>query len=236
MKKDCLMTHTISTNTLNNARNFSHNSVQGHHHSILAVERYADKNSLRWSMSTGCLMDGNSLAARYAAGSVLKKVINGIGMCIGDVNTLYISDLHLPYHHRDAFDFLFALNEYYKFDQVFNVGDLYDHHTGNYHETEPDALSPEKEYEEAKKYAHELQDIFPDMIISTGNHDNIPKRKMKTVGLPYSMVGDYNKLYDTEDGWEFVDSHWHSTYGAYPITVPMVLNKRSRWDKVIPKL
>ena len=106
--KDTTMTHAISTNTLNNAAKLSHNSIQGHYHSKFGIERYADSHMLRWSMTVGCLMDTNSPAARYGAG-VLSRPINGSGMLLGSRgNTLVISDMHMPYHHRDSLDFLWA--------------------------------------------------------------------------------------------------------------------------------
>jgi hypothetical protein len=237
MSKDTLLVHSISTNTLNNAAKFSHNSMQGHHHSSFGVERYADHNQLRWSMTVGCLLDPDSPAARYGSQAVLKRPILGCGMVLGERgNTLVISDLHFPYHHQDALDFLWALHCHYEFVQILNVGDLYDHHRGSYHESEVDALSEEEEYYEAQKYAHELQAMFPDMLIACGNHDAIPQRKLKTVGLPTSMVADYNKLYGTEDTWVWSNTHWVDSLGGYPVTHPMVLNKKGRWDKNIMRI
>jgi len=236
-KEDTLMVHTLSTNTLNNATRFSHNSIQGHHHSVFGVERYADKGLLRWSMTVGCLLDPESPAARYSQRNVLKRPILGVGLLLGERgNTLVISDMHLPYHHRDAMDFMSTLDNYYDFDRVLNVGDLYDHHRGSYHESEVDALSEEEEFFAAKKAAHELQNIFPQMVITEGNHDCIPQRKAKTLGLSHLMVKDYNQMYDTDDTWEWEKEYWFDSWGTFPITHPMVLNKRGRWDKCILKL
>jgi len=231
---DALMVHSISTNTLNNATKLSYNSVQGHHHSIMGVERFADEGRLTWSMSVGCLLDPNSPAARYGAGAVIKRPVLGTGMILGDRgNTLIISDLHLPYQHCDAFDFLEALDNRYKFDQVLNVGDLYDHHRGSYHESESDAMGEEEEYRKAMECAHDLQSLFPKMVITCGNHDKIPQRKLKTAGLPTALLSDYNRMYGTDDSWIWKEKHWFDSKGGFPITHPMVLNKRGRWDKRI---
>lgn len=231
MKNDSLLVHSISGNTLSNATRFSHNSVQGHHHSLFGVERFADKGLLRWSMTVGCLLDPDSPAAVYIQRAVLKRPILGAGMILGERgNTLIISDLHLPYQHRDALDFLYALDCKWNFTQVLNVGDLYDHHRGSYHESEPSALSEEHEYRAAKKAASNMQSIFPEMVITEGNHDHIPQRKLRTIGLPMSMLSNYNQMYDTDDGWVWKKEHWFSSLGGFPVTHPMVLNKRGRWD------
>jgi len=228
------MVHSLSSNTLNNATKFSHHSIQGHHHSIQGVERFADKGMLRWSMSTGCLLDPNSPAARYASRAVLKRPILGCGLLLSQKgSTLVISDLHLPYQHPDAFDFLSALDEQYGFQRVLNVGDIFDHHRSSYHESETDAYGEDEEFRRAQSGAWELQERFPRMVITRGNHDDIPVRKAKTVGLPTSMLHDTNKIYELDDGWKWENQHWFDTWGAYPIVVPMVLNKRGRWDKGI---
>jgi len=201
---------------------------------LLGVERYADKGMLRWSMTVGCLLDPHSPAARYMQRAVLRRPILGIGALFSERgNTLVISDMHLPYQHRDSFDFLYAMKQKYDFKQVLNVGDLYDHHRGSYHEAEPDALGEEEEYRAAWEAAHTLQEIFPSMVITEGNHDAIPQRKLKSVGLPTSILADYNKMYDTANTWEWKKEHWFDSLGGFPVTLPMVLNKRGRWDKVI---
>ena len=231
MNNDTLMCHSLSANTLSNATRFSHNSIQGHHHSKFGVEYYADKVKLRWSMSTGCLVDPNGIAAKYAAGAVHTRSILGSGLLLSDEgDTLVISDMHLPYQHEAAFDFLDSLNNYYDFKYILNVGDLYDHHAGSYHESEPGAYSPEEEFMWAAHYAAMLQGIFPKMVITTGNHDAIPQRKLKSCGLPSSMLSDYNAMYTTDEGWEFKDEHWFDSKGAFPAVVPMRLNKRGKWD------
>lgn len=236
MKNDTLMAHSISSNTLLNATRFSHNSVQGHHHSIQGVERFADKGVTRWSMTVGCLIDPDSPASRYNQRAVLKRPILGCGMILGEKgNTLIISDMHLPYHHKDSLDFLHALDVQYRFVQVLNVGDLYDHHRGSYHESEPDAYGEEEEYSIARRCAHDLQSIFPDMVITEGNHDSIPQRKLRTVGLPTSVLSDYNQMYGTAPTWVWKKEHWFSALSGFPVVHPMILNRRDRWDKVIMK-
>jgi|TARA_R110000822_G_scaffold105136_3_gene232555 hypothetical protein len=237
MAKDTLLIHSLSANTLSNATKFSHHSIQGHHHGTQGVERFADKGKLRWSMSVGCLLDPHSPAARYGSKNVFKRPILGCGMLIGPKgNTLLVPDLHLPYQHPEAFDFLAALHEYYQFKRILNVGDVFDHHRPSFHESETDALNPEDEFYMAKADASYLQEMFPEMIITIGNHDAIPVRQAKTIGLPMAMLCDTNKIYDLKATWKWVDQLWFDSWGSYPITVPMVLTKRGAWDGRILEL
>jgi len=234
MAADTLMVHSLSSNTLNNATKFSHHSIQGHHHSIQGIERFADKGKLRWSMSTGCLVDPDSPSARYGSKMVLKRPILGCGMLLSKRgNTLVIPDLHLPYHHRDAYVFLRALDARYQFKRVLCVGDIFDHHRPSYHESETDALNAEDEYMAARDAAHELQDMFPRMTITVSNHDAIPVRQAKTVGLPIQMLHDTNKIYGLHSSWQWVEQYWFDSWGSYPIVLPMVLRTNGRWDRSI---
>jgi hypothetical protein len=162
--------------------------------------------------------------------AVLKRPVLGCGVIVGNKgNFLVISDLHIPYHHPKAFDFLYKVYRAYKCQYVLNVGDIVDNHSGSYHESEPDAYGPEEEYELAKRYMQDLQDMFPVMTITPGNHCLIPQRKAKTVGLPSSMLSDFNRIYDLDDGWEWVDVFKFDSGKGVPHLIPMRLNKRG-WD------
>ena len=148
-------------------------------------------------------------------------------------NTLVIPDLHLPYQHPNAFDFLQSLHDYYCFQRVLCVGDIFDHHRPSYHESELDALNAEDEFERAMEDAQRLQEMFPTMHITLGNHDDLPVRQAKTVGIPLQMLSDINRIYGLSKGWVWLDQYWFDSWGSYPIVVPMVLNRRGAWDKAI---
>jgi hypothetical protein len=227
---DTLMVHSVGANPQTNAARYGHNSIQGHHHSVFGIAYNADMNNLRWHMSVGCLLDQNSPAARYGTMAVLKRPVLGCGVIIGDDgNFLVISDLHIPYHHPASFDFLEKVHYEYSCDFVLNVGDVVDNHSGSYHESEPDAMGAEEEYEATKVAIQDLQDLFPVMTITKGNHCMIPQRKAKSAGLPATMVGDFNQLYDLNDGWDWVDTHKFNSGNGRPSLVPMRLTKKG-WD------
>ena len=221
------MFHAWSASFIQNAKK-AHNSIQGHYHSKAAIVYYGDGSLLRWHMTVGCLINHKAPVFRYAKGD---KPIISCGVILSELgNFLIISDLHVPYHHEDAFEFLQSVKEAYDCEHILNVGDLVDHHAGSYHENEPDALSAEEEYHKATFYLQELQDIFPQMVITRGNHDDIPTRKLKTAGLPISMLNDFNKLYGLNDGWQWVEGEYaFDTMGGVPILVPMQLDSKGRW-------
>jgi hypothetical protein len=81
---NCLMTHSISASTLNNAQKFSHCSIQGHHHGKYGIEYFSDAETLRWSMTVGCLINSSAPAFNYGNKAVLNRAMIGCGAIIED--------------------------------------------------------------------------------------------------------------------------------------------------------
>ena len=65
---------------------------------------------------------------------------------------LVISDLHIPYHHKDSFDFLKEIKKQYKPDFIINIGDLLDFHAISMHSHNPDLPSAGDELKLSKQY------------------------------------------------------------------------------------
>lgn len=117
---------------------------------------------------------------------------------------LFIADTHFPYQHRDTFDFLDEIKNKYQINMVRSVGDLVDNHYPSYHELEPGTYDGETELRLARKYCGILQDMFPKLVISEGNHDALPLRKAKTARIPEGHIRDYNEVYQVGKGWKWV--------------------------------
>lgn len=130
---------------------------------------------------------------------------NEIMLDYGNLTILAIPDLHIPYHHKDAFAFLETLKEIYKPDLVVNLGDLADFHCISFHNSDPDLDHAGQELEKLRMYAQELEEIFPEMIIIGSNHGDLPVRKFLANGLPRGILRPYDEIYDVGDGWKFVD-------------------------------
>ena len=122
-------------------------------------------------------------------------------------SVLVISDLHIPYHHQDAFDFLKALKKKYKPDLVVNIGDELDHHAISMHEHNPDLMSAGDELKHSKEYIRELEKIFPEMTLVHSNHSSLVYRRALKYGLPKDYLKSYNEFLGVGDGWKWVDDY-----------------------------
>ena len=117
---------------------------------------------------------------------------------------LFISDMHIPFHHQDTFKFLKHLKEKYNPTRVICLGDELDKHCLSYHESNPDGYSAGHELEASLPYIKELESIFPVMDIVESNHGSLHLRKAKTHGIPKRYIKTYNEILGVGEGWK-----WH---------------------------
>ena len=122
-----------------------------------------------------------------------------------DRRILVISDLHIPYHHQDAFAFLRALKKKFKPTRVINIGDEVDNHGISFHDSDPDLMSPGDELLASQYYCSELEKIFPEMDLVDSNHGSLAYRKAKAKGIPLHMMKDYADVLDVGPGWKWHD-------------------------------
>lgn len=118
---------------------------------------------------------------------------------------LLVSDMHIPYHHKDSLAFLQYLKVKYKPTRVICLGDLEDKHALSYHDSDPDLPSAGDELSKALPVIAKLHDMFPVMSILDSNHGSLVYRKAKTHGIPRSYIKPYNQLLGVGDGWT-----WHN--------------------------
>lgn len=117
---------------------------------------------------------------------------------------LVISDMHIPFEHKDAFDFLAAIKLKHKPDRVICIGDEIDGHAISFHNHDPDLLSPGDELELAIKRLRILYKLFPVVELVESNHGSLVYRKGKFHGLPRHVFKSYREVLDAPRTWV-----WH---------------------------
>ena len=111
---------------------------------------------------------------------------------------LVISDLHIPYHHKDSFTFLKEIKKEFKPDFILNIGDLLDFHAINMHTHDPDLYSAGHELSESIKHIRELESIFPKMVEVESNHSSLVYRRALKYGMSRSFLKDYGEFLGTK--------------------------------------
>jgi hypothetical protein len=117
---------------------------------------------------------------------------------------LFISDMHIPYHHKNTVPFLKMLKEKYNPTRVICLGDELDKHGLSFHDSDPDLMSAGDELRAALPTIAELYEIFPVMDLIDSNHGSMVFRKAKHHGIPRHYIKSYNEVLGVGEGWK-----WH---------------------------
>lgn len=118
---------------------------------------------------------------------------------------LFISDMHIPYHHPELIPFLKGLKLKYNPTRVICLGDELDKHAMSFHDSDPDLASAGDELKRSLPIIKEIEKIFPVMDIIDSNHGSMVHRKAKHHGIPRHYIKSYNDVLEVGPGWK-----WHN--------------------------
>ena len=133
---------------------------------------------------------------------------------------LCIGDLHLPFEHIDAYDFIKEIHASFKPDKVIYIGDEIDYHSFNFHEKEVDEMfSPAEELELSIERLQRYYELTPSAVVCESNHGSLVYRRAKFNGLPRYVIKSYQDLLQTPR-WTWKDRicmddvyYYHQTSG-----------------------
>ena len=117
---------------------------------------------------------------------------------------LVISDMHLPYQHKDSIKFLKEIKKEFRPDKIVNIGDLLDFHAIPMHDSNPDLYSAGMELDKAKEYIKVLEDIFPEVIEVDSNHSSLVYRRALKYGMSKQFLKPYGEFLGTRK-WKWID-------------------------------
>lgn len=117
---------------------------------------------------------------------------------------LFISDMHLPYHHPGLLPFLEGLKLRYGPTRVVCLGDELDKHAMSFHDSDPDLPSAGDELKKSLPTIKEIEKLFPKMDLIDSNHGSLLYRKAKHHGIPRHYLKGYNEVLEVGEGWK-----WH---------------------------
>lgn len=122
---------------------------------------------------------------------------------------LVVGDLHAPYTHPDAIDFLRSVRDEYAPDMVIQMGDETDGHAISFHDADPNLDSAGVELEKAKAVLEEVYALFPNLLVCDSNHGSLVYRRAKAHGLPVQFIKKYRDILFPEHGapaWSWADA------------------------------
>lgn len=116
---------------------------------------------------------------------------------------LFISDMHIPYHHPNTVPFLKMLKERYSPTRIICLGDELDKHALSFHDSDPDLMSAGDELRAALPIIKQIEELFPVMDIIDSNHGSMVFRKSKAHGIPRHYLKSYNEVLQVGEGWKW---------------------------------
>jgi len=117
---------------------------------------------------------------------------------------LFIPDLHCPFEHVDALDFLRAVKKKFRPTKIICAGDEVDAHAYSKWPKDPDGLSAGKELQAAKEALVPFYIEFPEVMVCVSNHTIRPQKMMTAIGLPAAFFPSYSTMLNAPDKWT-----WH---------------------------
>ena len=118
-----------------------------------------------------------------------------------------IGDTHLPYEKEGYLEFCQETFEAWDVDTIVHIGDMFDNHSLSFHDSEPNLHNVYGEYESAFDRAKDWYEAFPTATLIMGNHDRIPMRQLKKLGMePTIFMKPFEELMGMPKGWTCEDS------------------------------
>ena len=117
-----------------------------------------------------------------------------------------IGDSHIPYCLDGYMEWCADVFDQWAVDKVVHIGDLVDHHSLSFHDSEPVLHDVHGEYHSAVEKLQEWYETFPELILVEGNHDLLPARQLRKIGMePSIFMRPLHDIYEMPAGWEIVD-------------------------------
>lgn len=118
-----------------------------------------------------------------------------------------IGDTHIPYEHKDYLAFCKKVFKKHNVNRIIHIGDLVDNHALSFHESEPTLKDAYGELLDARKRLKPWFRAFPKLEICGGNHDLIPARQLKKIGMDAEIwMRPLEAIYEMPKGWKVIDT------------------------------
>ena len=148
------------------------------------------------------------------------------------MRVLVIPDLHLPWVHPNALNFVRDVRDAWECDTVVYLGDIFDNHATSRWEKHPQLPGPQAEFDEAYEQVQDWYKEFGPAKVCIGNHDIRPKLRATEGSIVPQMMKTFSEAYDTPD-WEWEIEHeidgvvyTHGTTSGKNAALNMCQNRR----------
>lgn len=118
---------------------------------------------------------------------------------------LVFGDVHTPFTKDEYLEFLKEQRDIHKPDQIVCLGDFFDLHALSNWDMHPDAVGTITEIELSKEWVRKYAEVFPELVMTLGNHDIRMQRKAAKAGISEVFVKNLYELFDIPETWTLTD-------------------------------
>jgi predicted phosphodiesterase len=130
---------------------------------------------------------------------------------------LAVSDLHIPFEHKDAFKFIKHNYNEYDCNEIVFMGDMFDVYSISRYTKSPDSLNVSDEFKRAKDSVKTWVKEFPKAKCLIGNHEARINKRLTENGIPREFIKSFNELFGLPKEWiwghEFIINDVHYLHG-----------------------
>jgi hypothetical protein len=119
----------------------------------------------------------------------------------GASNVLVISDMQVPFEHRDAYRFLCEVDSEYECDTYVCIGDEVDQHALSTFDPHPEADGPGVELRKSIRKMQRYYERFPDMMVCHSNHTRRVYKKLAFANIPKAYFKEVAEWMEAPEGW-----------------------------------
>ena len=147
-----------------------------------------------------------------------------------------ISDMQIPFEHRDALDFMTAVRDHVEPDIMVCIGDEVDQMALSRFDPDPEADGAGPELKKALKSLRKWYEVFPEMLVCESNHTARVYKAAFLAGIPEAYLRTVPEWLQAPEGWVWADSfiiddikfeHGDAQGGMYAARNLAVRNRRS---------
>ncbi|MHC4647491.1 MAG: phosphoesterase [Planctomycetota bacterium] len=125
----------------------------------------------------------------------------------GKSTVLVIPDLQIPYEHKDALEFIMAVEEMVTPDEIVCIGDEVDQMALSRFDPDPEGDGAGPELRKAVRKMKKWYSAFPEVKVCTSNHTGRIQKKAFHAGIPEAYMRPVNEWMEAPKGWDWKDAH-----------------------------
>jgi hypothetical protein len=118
---------------------------------------------------------------------------------------LCVPDIHAPFEHPNALEFVAGMIDVYEPDEIVCLGDEIDGYMFSQFDKDPDAMGATDELEMTIERLQDWYAIIPKMKICLGNHTLRYLKRATQAGLPKHLIRSVREIIHAPKGWQWAD-------------------------------